>query len=306
MGRCQICGHPVKRGKLTGYHQVCIKRLYGCGYIPKVAISSDEIPNTFKKVEEKLSIAYIQPQVRLTLKSKKKQIEKSDHDGEFILKSQTKSFPNLPKVEHICMTAAHLLGIAVPVHSLVQLQDGAVAFLERRHPYSQPIPVKTESFCEVLGRSSKYSGDLFDIGRKIWQFSEFPGLDVQLFFEMVLFYFIIGHSDFHLKGFFLVTHEEGSIRLAEATGMLSDKLYLPDCDDFAMPMNNKTNDIRGKDFLQFALQLKIHEKAYSKLFLRFFKGKRLIGRLIKESTLSTEEKIKFSDIVNERFKRLFS
>jgi hypothetical protein len=204
------------------------------------------------------------------------------------------------------MTAAHLLGISVPFHSLVTLQDDSVAFLERRFPYKKPIPVKNESLQQVLGRSSKYSGDLVDIGRKIWQLSEFPGLDVQLFFEMVLYYFIIGHTDFHLKSFFLQTDENGAVRLGAAGGMLSDTFYLNNNDDFAMAMNDKINGLQGNDFLRLAMQIKIHEKAYSKIFLRFFKGKRVIGRLIKESSLSTEEKIKFADIVNERFKRLFS
>jgi hypothetical protein len=71
-----------------------------------------------------------------------------------------------------------------------------------------------------------------------------------------------------------------------------------------MPMLGKTNDISGKDFQEFARFLKIYPKSYDKMFMRFFKGKRLIGRRIKNSNLDIDKKLALSDIVNERFKRL--
>ncbi|MCP5053827.1 MAG: HipA domain-containing protein [bacterium] len=307
MKRCRICGKEITRGNNPIHHPICIKRMFGTGYIPRLAVSPGDIPTDYKKEEDKFSISCIQPKIPLQLNRKKKQLELGDESGEFILKPGVDYFANLPQIEYICMTAASLMGIAVPPRYLVPLGDSGPAYVTRRihRPPKEP-PVKKKTLREIMGKEKKYSGDLVDIGLKIWDVSEFPGLDVQLFFEMVLFSFIVGHSDLHLESFSVLYDGEGNARLAPAYDIVSAKLFLPDSDDFAIPLEGKINAIRGKNFMNSSQRLKIHEKAYAKLFLRFFRGKRQIGRLIKESSLSTEEKVKFADVINERFRRLFS
>ena len=245
----------------------------------------------------------------MQLNRKKKYLEPGNPGDPFMLKPEITTFPGLPQIEKICMTAASVMGIDTPPHSLMTAGGTTTAFVSR-HPQApqkpKDPPMTYKSIREILGREHKYTGDMSDIGLKIRALSEFPGLDVQLFFETVLFSFIIGHNDLHLESFAIQIDEQGVRRLAPVWDIVSARFYMPEIDDFAMPMIGKTIGIKGKDFMNFSQYLKIHEKAYARLFLRFYKGKRVIGRLIKESALSTEEKIKFSDIVNERYKRLFS
>jgi serine/threonine-protein kinase HipA len=313
MKRCQICGKEITRGKNPKYHPICIKRTFGAGYVPDIAVSMEDIPKNFKKIEDKFSLDHIQPRFPLRLNRKEKHLEPVEpslldpeaENGDFILKPQVRSFSHLPEIEKICMTSASLYGIDTSHHCLVRLEDGATAYLVRRFDRQNGAALPQKTIRELLSREKRYMGDLLDVGKKIRGLSEFPGLGVQYFFERVMFAFIVGHNALHLDSFTMLYDEDGRPRLAPVSDFISCKLVLPNCDDFAMPMNNKTNAVRGHDFREFAKLLRIPDKAYSKMFLRFYKRKRVIGRLIKESRLTTEEKIKFSDIVNERFKRLF-
>jgi serine/threonine-protein kinase HipA len=193
--------------------------------------------------------------------------------------------------------------LAAP-HTLITLSDNTTAYLIRRCGREKDQKLLCKTFSQILGKEDKHDGTLEEIGEKIKRISEIPGLDVQLFFEMVLLSFILGHGDLHLDKFSVFYDEKKIVRLAPLEDMASTKLFRPDEPDFAMPMMGKTNDITGSDFQEFARHLKIYPKSYDKMFLRFFKGKRLIGRRIKHSALEMDEKLTLSDIVNERFKRL--
>ena len=72
--------------------------------------------------------------------------------------------------------------------------------------------------------------------------------------------------------------------------MVSSGLVLPESEDFATPMLGKTRGINGQDFLNFSRHLKIPEKAYVNIFLRYFKGKRTIGKLINDTDIYRDTK----------------
>lgn len=310
MKRCGICGKEIKRGKNPKYHPICIKRTFGSGYLPEVAVSPEDFSKKKEEVRDKFSIASVQPRLQLVLNRRRKQLEPVGQfgflqdTGDFILKSAMSSFPHAPEIEKICMTAASLYGIETPHHCLVRLEDYSTAYLVRRYDRRENQTLTQKSIREILGRDNKYMGDLLDAGKVVRRLSEFPGLAVQYFFERLVFSFVVGHDDLHLDSFNMLYDGDGPPRLAPATGIISNKLLLPNSDDFAMSANGKVNGLRGHHFRKMAKPLRIPAKAYSRMVLRFYKQKRVIGRLIKESALTTEQKVKFSEIVNERFKRL--
>ena len=68
-----------------------------------------------------------------------------------------------------------------------------------------------EDFCQILNKmtSQKYHGSMEQIGKALREYSSVPGLDVIRYFELVLFCFLTGNSDMHLKNFSLLQQKNG-------------------------------------------------------------------------------------------------
>ncbi len=109
-----------------------------------------------------------------------------------------------------------------------------------------------EDVCQITERltEEKYNGSYEQIAKAIRRHSVNPGLDVINFFEMVLFCFLTGNVDMHLKNFSLVdTAEKGGITLAPAYDMVATALVTPnDKVDLALTLNGKNKRITLNDF----------------------------------------------------------
>ncbi|MCP5106646.1 MAG: type II toxin-antitoxin system HipA family toxin [bacterium] len=307
--RCLSCGEQIYGD--TAMHSPCITKVFDTQYIPGVTFSMTD-PGDHPDVEkpgppgETFSISHLQSSLPLTLNKAQKELEAGGRKPGYTLKFPVESIDGLPRNQNLCMTIASRMRVMVPPHSLLKLQDDTMALLVKRYGrWEDGKKAGIKTFAQILDNGDIHSTSLDEMGDKLRRVSEIPGLDTQLFLEMILFSFLIGHSDLHLKKF-AVRHDERkrNVRLAPMDDLAATKLFRPDEDDFAIPMMGKTTGITGSDFREFAEFLKIHPKAYERMFLRFFRGKRLIGKRINQSVLETDEKIKFSDIVNERFTRL--
>ena len=69
------------------------------------------------------------------------------------------------------------------------------------------------------------------------------------FFEVLLFSFITGNSDMHLKNFSLLREHDGTWHLSPAYDLVPVKTVLPaDKDDLALTVNGKNRKLRASDF----------------------------------------------------------
>jgi serine/threonine-protein kinase HipA len=301
MQRCLSCGELVPGDIL---HLSCLRKLFGVNYLPVIDLSLKEISIKAQKMAGKLSISGVQPKLSIKLDKKNKKLEVAAEGGEYILKPQVQTFRNLPQNENLCMTAAAKLGIDVPPHCLIRLKDNSLAYIVKRFDRVKGKKIHQEDFFQVLGKKDKYSGSLEQIGKELGRISRFPGLDLQLFFERILFFFIIGNGDAHTKNFSISYDDEGNIRLSPAYDIVSSKLVIPGEEDLALPMNGKRNNITVRDFRKFSNYLKIPAKAYDKILSHYLEGKDMIVDAIEHSALDEEEKQGLLDIVKDRYRRL--
>ena len=65
-----------------------------------------------------------------------------------------------------------------------------------------------EDFCQLSGRLTldKYKGSYESCGKIIRKYSIYEGFDLSEMFLRVIFSFLIGNSDMHLKNFSLIEH----------------------------------------------------------------------------------------------------
>ncbi len=79
-------------------------------------------------------------------------------------------------------------------------------------------------------------------------------LDTLNFFELVLFCYLTGNNDMHLKNFSVIHHSDHTISLSPAYDLLNVNLVFPDdADELALTLNGRKSRITKADFDIFAL-----------------------------------------------------
>lgn len=278
-----------------------LKRMFGIDKAPRISLSLQDIPQKAQEMVGRMSISGVQPKLSVKLDKRLGELVVAAEGGEYILKPQLQQFPNIPENENCCMDIAENFGIEVPPQCLLPLADGSLAYIVKRFDRQGAERIHQEDFVQILGKRDKYEGSLEQIGKKLLEISAVPGLDAQLFFERVVFNFLIGNGDAHFKNFSVLYHGDGSIRLAPAYDIVCSKLVIFGEADCALTVNGRKNNLRLKDFDALADGLEILQKSrYEK-----FEGKiPTIEGVVESGRLPETSKKKMIEIVASRYGQL--
>jgi serine/threonine-protein kinase HipA len=302
MNRCDICGREINES--DRYHTACLRRLFGTTRIVKVQLNLSDIPIVAQKMAGKMSISGVQP--KLTMTRKGDAMIPIQTGGQYILKPQTQTFRNLPENENLCMNIASQLGIDVPPHGLFDLKDGSRAYIIRRFDRTEQGGKKRcEDFSQILGFGDKYSGSVEQIGRRLKELSDFPGIDAQLLFERILLFFLIGNGDAHLKNYSMLETEHGGLRLSPAYDIVCSKLVIQEELDSALTIRGKHNKLQRRDFEMLSDYLNIPNKARGNIMQKMNGILEIAKHDIPDSHLPVEDKEIMVKIIEERWKRIF-
>jgi len=279
-------------------------KVFGIEQEPPIDLTLTGVSLKAQEMVGKMSISGVQPKlsVRLVGADRDPHLEVSGRTGQYILKPQVQAFISLPENEELCMSIAEDLGIDIPSHCLVHLKDGSLAYVVKRFDRAGRRKIHQEDFAQILGKTDKYDGSVEAIGRKLKAVSGVPGLDVQLFFERVVFNFLIGNGDAHMKNYSIVYDKEGHVRLAPAYDLVCSRIVIPEeSDESALTIQGKKNRIKRKDIDFVADYLGIPEKVR---FDRFLGQRDNIRTKIKSSFLARDLAEAFDKLIVERFQRL--
>jgi serine/threonine-protein kinase HipA len=268
---------------------------------PIIDFGLGDMSRQAQKLTGKMSISGVQPKLSVKIDRKMNLLIPVAEGGEYILKPQVTAFPNIPENEQCCMDIASEMDIDVPLHCLLPLKDGSLAYVVKRFDRMAGEKIPQEDFCQILGLGveDKYKGSVEQIGRKLKEIS--TGYDVQLFFERVVFNFIIGNGDAHFKNYSVTYKEKESIRLTPAYDIVCSKLVIPDETDSALTINGKNNELKKEDFDKLADYLNVPIKIR---YTKFDKKFDLIETMIRESKLNGDSQMALIDIIKERLSRL--
>ena len=308
---CLCCGKPLKTDDGTRWHKACIRRFFGTTTLPEIKIDDDTLTalaleNTGKGVtvpgvQKKLSLHLLSDTAspRLTL---------VDYPTGYILKPQVADFEALPQAEHLVMSMADATGIATVPHALI-CQNGEIAYLtkriDRRFGENSVELLAMEDFCQLDRRltEDKYRGSYERCAKVIQQYSSRKQLDLSELFLRLVFSYVVGNSDMHLKNFSLIEPEVGSGRyvLSAAYDLLPVNVVMPeDTEEFALAMNGKKQNLRKKDFLVFADACGIQKNAAEKMIAKVLSMKERYLLLCEESLLPDHLKQRFAALMEKR------
>ena len=308
---CLCCGKPLKTDDGTRWHKACIRRFFGTATLPDIKIDEDTLTalaleNTGKGVtvpgvQKKLSLHLLSDTTspRLTL---------VDYPTGYILKPQVADFEALPQAEHLVMSMADATGIATVPHALI-CQNGEIAYLtkriDRRFGKNSVELLAMEDFCQLDRRltEDKYRGSYERCAKVIRQYSSRKQLDLSELFLRLVFSYVVGNSDMHLKNFSLIEPEVGSGRyvLSAAYDLLPVNVVMPeDTEEFALAMNGKKRNLCKKDFLVFADACGIQKNAAEKMIAKVLSMKERYLLLCEESLLPDRLKQRFAALMEKR------
>ena len=223
--------------------------------------------------------------------------------GRFILKPQTDTYRSLPELEDLTMHMAEAAKIAVVPHGLIRFDDGELCYITRRID-RQPDGSKTamEDMCQLSERLTeyKYKGSYEQIAKLIKKYSAVPQLDLVNFWEVVVFSWITGNSDMHLKNFSLYKTPLGFC-LTPAYDLLSTLIVMPqDTEELALTLNGKKRKIKRSDFEKAMTASGLNEKVIQNMANKFGKAISKWIDLIDNSFLPNDMKREYKRLIIKR------
>lgn len=270
---------------------------------------------------EALAIQIIKEQTTLTGVQPKLSLHLNEHEGtqrltivglwgSFICKPQTVQFDQMPETEDLTMHLAELAKIDVVPHTLMRMADGTLCYLTKRIDRSSSGgKIAMEDMCQLTERLTehKYKSSYERVAKTILEYSSVPKLDVVNFFEVVLFSWITGNNDMHLKNFSLYESHVGTIRLTPAYDMINAVVLNPiDDEELALTLNGKKKRLKLSDFIAAAVTMGVELKTVERIIQKYVKLLPQMHELIGKSFLHEELKRKYSVLISERIGRIKS
>lgn len=258
----------------------------------------------------KMSIQGIQTKLSAQLKIKEGYFKIVDQQGQYILKTQSAHYPELPENEAVTMSLASMIGIEVPVHGLLYAKDDSMTyFIKRFDRVGHNKKLALEDFSQLSGKSrdTKYKSSMEQLADIITQYCTFPKIEFIKLFKLTLFNYLVGNEDMHLKNFSIITKNEKHY-LSPAYDLLNTTIaMISPKEELALPLNGKKNNLTKKDFLTyFAIKrLKLNQSVIDDVIDAFLQKLTSWPPLIDNSFLSIEMKEKYKNLVRERSSKLF-
>lgn len=288
------------------YHKACARKIFESATVPVLPYTRANIKELAREiVSASTTVTGVQAKLSLDISRS----HAGEHQrftivglwGRYILKPQTDRFANLPENEDLTMHMAEAVGIKTVPHSLIRFADGELCYITRRIDRTKKgVKIAMEDMCQLSERltEDKYKGSYERIAKLIRKHSSAPLLDVINFWEVVLFSWLTGNADMHLKNFSLFRPADDYM-LTPAYDLLSTALAMPEDDEeLALTLNGKKKRIKRDDFEKAMRDSGMDEKAITNLFNRFLKAVPRWHGLIEDSFLPPDLREAYHDKID--------
>ena len=242
MSKCLYCYRELEEGQVD-FHPQCARRFFGSETAPLLPYSRENMSELARQViRTSASVTGVQAKMSLDVnrggKNEPAKFTIVGLWGKYIFKPQSGQYPCLPELEDLTMKMAEAARIRTARHTLIRMVDGELGYLTLRMDRGRKgEKISMLDMCQLSNRLTehKYYGTYQQLAETIKTYSSAPMLDVQRYWEVVLFSWITGNSDMHCKNFSLVDTGNGEYTLAPAYDLLAVLLADPkDTEEMAM------------------------------------------------------------------------
>ena len=253
MNRCPLSYQPLPEGET--YSREGLRRLHPrLERLDVLPWNDADIRREAAERMGKMSIQGVQPKVSLGLRLSEGRFDMVDRNGQYILKPAVVEWPHVPENEDLTMRLADAAGIDVPGHGLIRTTEGTLAFVIRRFDrVGRNERLALEDFAQLSGenRETKYNSSTERLVSVVNTFASFPAPERVKLFRRILFCFLTGNEDAHLKNWSFLT-VDGVTPLSPAYDLLNTWLVLSNpVEELALPLVGKKSNLKRTDFFDY-------------------------------------------------------
>ena len=314
MSKCLYCYQELEEGQVD-FHPECSRKFFGSKTVPVLPYTRDNMSDLARQViRTSASVTGVQAKMSLDVDRG----DKNEPDkftivglwGKYIFKPQSAKYPCLPQLEDLTMKMAEAAHIRTARHTLIRLADGELGYLTIRMDRGRKgEKISMLDMCQLSNRLTehKYYGTYQQLAETVKRYSSAPMLDVQRYWEVVLFSWITGNSDMHCKNFSLIDTGNGEYALSPAYDLLAVLLADPeDTEEMAMSftVGGAKNGFDRSTFMSAFNQSGIPIAVANRMIERMKGFLPQWEELISQSFLSDKMKTDYCRLLNERIKFL--
>lgn len=292
-------------------HAACAKTVFGTTQVPVLdlteAIARDTAIAQLRDgqgltgVQKKISADYVNASNKLQLR---------DALSGYIIKPQSNDYPQLPENEALCMELAELAGLPVVPHTLLRTTHGELVYLTRRVDRTDAgVALQQEDMAQLTDRltEDKYRGSHEQVAAAIRRHSSAVQVDLLLYYKAVLFCFLAGNKDVHLKNWSLTASLDGRCRLTPLYDLVNVELVISskqDPNELCLTLAGRKHGFTLANFEAFAKTISLPAAAAAAQVKALKKMGGAWEACIARSYLGATEKGAFWGVVSGRMGRV--
>ena len=328
MVEIKCCPSTLAEGYDT-YSPQAVKRLFdGKRVSPFLDFNINELKQTDALVRamQRISVSGVQEKFSGLIDQSKIRIAEINERATYIIKpapwdETIATRKQIPANEHVTMQIARqVYGIQTAENGLCFAKDGQAVYLTKRFDIlPDGTKAEMEDFASLVGRNEqtggtyfKYRGCYEDIAKCIRKYISAWMVDMERFFELVVFNYIYANGDDHLKNFSII-RQGSDYRLAPAYDLLNTSLHVIGDDfglDGGLSSDMEKSDVMDRtghpcrlDFERFGIKIGLADTRIKRVLDKYMVVPEQTILLVERSFLNDKMKMKYLRIVDERVKR---
>lgn len=275
------------------------------------------------ELSNRMSISGVQDKISLKIENNK--LVPTIKDGTYLLKPKPimeygKLLDDVVCNEHFTMQlSSQVYKLPTATNGLIQFSDGELAYITKRFDRVKGKKIKQEDFASLAlyseqthGKNYKYDYSYEQIAKLIKKYLPTYKLEHIKFYKQILFNYLVGNGDAHLKNFSVIQRETKDYTLSNAYDSLSSSIHIPNESRTALELfedyETQSYLVNGfyayDDFITFARFIGIDEKIASKTIADFLNLEEKTLELLNKSFLSNEAKNAYKNLYLDRIKAL--
>ena len=328
MKTINVCPGTLASGYST-YSPSCLRKVFGgkkVSHFLDFSINDDTEVDIAAAIN-KISISGVQEKISAIIKKGKIIVTPEEEAGRYILKpipeyKGLRFRHNIPANEHLTMQiASQVYKINTAENALAFFADGNPLYITKRFDYRvDGSKIKQDDFASIAGKTErnsgkdfKYSGSYEDIANLLKQSVSAWRVEMEKFFTLVVFNYLFGNGDAHLKNFSLQETDGGDYVLTPAYDLMNTSIHVND-GDFALQdgliPESAYSDVYSSslhpckdDFITFGTRIGVLPKKIVSIIDMFATEQPKVYELIEKSFLEEKVKRMYKQSYQERLHR---